>query len=334
MGLCASTKIPTNAESKAIDKDLENVRQQEEKIHKLLLLGAGDSGKSTLFKQITQTYGKGFSPQDFKEYIGRVRDNATASINVLAKNCQAVGCLDQVGDDVLPLVDQLIKTVWADEGIKNTFNLRSKFQIQDSAYHFLDRIEEISSEDYTPNFQDVLRCRIATTGIHHIQFEIKKAKFRMYDVGGQRSERKKWINCFDSVTAVLFVASISEFDQMLYEDETVNRMEEAMKLFDYISNHQAFQKVNMMLFLNKMDLLEEKLNAGVQFSDFFPDYPGENTFEPVKDYIKDMFVARVEEGKDVYVHVTKATDTDMIERVFAPVKDHIIKSMLGGFGLL
>lgn len=58
----------------------------------------------------------------------------------------------------------------------------------------------------------------------------------MYDVGGQRNERKKWIHCFDDVTAVIFVASLSEYDQVLYEDNTVNRMEEAVTLFSDIAN--------------------------------------------------------------------------------------------------
>jgi hypothetical protein len=52
----------------------------------------------------------------------------------------------------------------------------------------------------------------------------------MFDVGGQRSERKKWIHCFENVTTILFLVAISEYDQLLFEDETVNRMQEARKL--------------------------------------------------------------------------------------------------------
>jgi hypothetical protein len=61
----------------------------------------------------------------------------------------------------------------------------------------------------------------------------------MYDVGGQRNERKKWIHCFDDVTAVIFVASLSEYDQVLYEDNTVNRMDEAVTLFADIANSRC-----------------------------------------------------------------------------------------------
>ena len=83
-------------------------------------------------------------------------------------------------------------------------------------------------------FTDILRCRAPTTGIVETDFEFENAKFKMFDVGGQRSERKKWIHCFENVTAVVFVASISEFDQSLYEDNDMNRMDEALNLFEEI----------------------------------------------------------------------------------------------------
>lgn len=48
--------------------------------------------------------------------------------------------------------------------------------------------------------------------------------FQFFDVGGQRNERRKWINCFDGVHGVMFVAALSEYDQSLYEERSVNRM--------------------------------------------------------------------------------------------------------------
>lgn len=67
-------------------------------------------------------------------------------------------------------------------------------------------------------------------------FAIDDHKFMMVDVGGQRNERKKWIHCFESVTAVIFVVAVSEYDQVLFEDQTTNRMMEALNLFDEVRN--------------------------------------------------------------------------------------------------
>lgn len=98
-------------------------------------------------------------------------------------------------------------------------------------------------------------------------------RYKMFDVGGQRSERKKWIHCFDTVTAVIFLAAISEYDQVLIEDESMNRVKEALTLFESICNSPYFLKTSMILFLNKKDLFEQKL-AVSPLSTFFEDFQG------------------------------------------------------------
>lgn len=95
----------------------------------------------------------------------------------------------------------------------------------------------------------------------------------MFDVGGQRSERKKWIHCFENVTTILFLVAISEYDQLLFEDETVNRMQEALTLFDSICNSRWFIKTSIILFLNKIDRFREKLPIS-PMKNYFPDYEG------------------------------------------------------------
>ena len=60
----------------------------------------------------------------------------------------------------------------------------------------------------------VLLARKPTKGIHEYDFDIKNVPFKMVDVGGQRSERRRWFECFDSVTSILFLVSSSEYDQV------------------------------------------------------------------------------------------------------------------------
>merc|ERR1711998_805966 len=95
------------------------------------------------------------------------------------------------------------------------------------------------------------------------EFIIKSMDFAMFDVGGQRNERRKWIHCFDNVDAVVFVAALSEFDQVLFEDETMNRLDEAIDLFNQIVNSKWFLTSSLILFLNKKDLFEQKLKDKV-----------------------------------------------------------------------
>ena len=125
-------------------------------------------------------------------------------------------------------------------------------------------------------------------------FHVEDAHFRMVDVGGQRSERRKWIHCFQNVTGLIFfvalrfffffffflsllffmlISPLSEFDQKLYEDETVNRMHESIMLFAEICNCQWFKDAALILFLNKSDLFREKI-VNTDLNVCFPDYDG------------------------------------------------------------
>ena len=85
---------------------------------------------------------------------------------------------------------------------------------------YYDNIERLFTRNYIPSDQDVLRSRLRTTGITETLFELGQLTYHMFDVGGQRSERKKWVHCFEGVHCLLFVAALSGYDQCLVEDKT------------------------------------------------------------------------------------------------------------------
>eukprot|EP00301_Raphidiophrys_heterophryoidea_P005702 c12363_g1_i1.p2 GENE.c12363_g1_i1~~c12363_g1_i1.p2 ORF type:complete len:198 (+),score=44.24 c12363_g1_i1:551-1144(+) len=196
----------------------------------------------------------------------------------------------------------------------------------------MEHIARVSASQYLPTTEDVLRVRVKTTGIVENQWTMNGTLFRMFDVGGQRSERRKWIHHFDNVTAVIFVAALSEFDQTLEEDPTMNRMLEALTLFDQICNSRFFLATSMILFLNKKDLFEKKiLTADLRVC--FPDYTGTQDFESTAGFIETKFIERNRQPeRRVYVHRTCATNTDNIAFVFNAVKDIVFQSSLRGSG--
>jgi len=221
-----------------------------------------------------------------------------------------------------------------DNGIRETYDERAKFQFPDSADYFFNRVVEIAKADYIPDQQDILRARVRTTGIVEQTFEIENKTFVMYDVGGQRNERKKWIHCFENVTSIIFVAAISEYDQVLFEDENTNRMIEALNLFEEISNSPWFKDTSIILFLNKRDLFEQKIEK-VPLSVCFPEFEGPQTYAAGCRWLKDLFESKSKsEDKEVYSHVTCATDTNNVRHVFGSVRDTIIRANLKMAGLM
>jgi len=339
---------------KKIEKEQAAEHDADDQLKKLLLLGAGESGKSTLFKQMVSLYGKGYSEKERKSYKAVVHGNTISAMKCLLENCNelsaTLGCkideenkeradmmLDLTGDE--PLTKEIcdaIEVLWTkDSGIKTIFENRAKFQFPDSGPYFFGRMDAMVKEDYIPNQQDVLRSRVRTTGIVETSFEIEGNNFKMFDVGGQRNERKKWIHCFENVSCVVFVAAISEYDQVLFEDESTNRVTEALNLFDEICNSRWFTETSIILFLNKRDLFMEKIQK-VSLNECFSDYCGApNDYDHGCEYFREKFESKNRcPSKEIYTHVTCATDPGNVAHVFESVKDILIKQSLRDGGLL
>ena len=88
------------------------------------------------------------------------------------------------------------------------FKHTSEYTLSDSAPYYFKRVEKILDVSYTPNEQDVLHSRIPTTGIVETSFKSGDITYHLFDIGGQHSEQRKWLHCFNDVNTVLFVASL------------------------------------------------------------------------------------------------------------------------------
>lgn len=347
---CNQTKVDPAQRQKnsEIEKQLEQSKRDQQNHVKLLLLGAGESGKSTIAKQMKIIHLDGFSKDELLNIRSIIFSNIVGSVRVLVENAYKLnneispenqGYARKVLDDnyftgeLTPAMAKDIKTLWNDQGIKATFNRSAEFQLNDSAEYYFTEIDRIAQEEYMPTHQDVLRSRIKTTGIIETHFSVGNTHFTLVDVGGQRSERRKWIHCFQDVTAVIFVVALSEYDQKLYEDETTNRMHEALKLFKDICHTKWFSETAIILFLNKKDIFEKKIQK-VPLSICFKDYDGPNTYEAASQYIEDQFLAQNEISKKlIYVKHTCATDTENITVVFRAVQDIVVNKILEKIGI-
>mmetsp|Transcript_19733 Transcript_19733/g.48263 ORF Transcript_19733/g.48263 Transcript_19733/m.48263 type:complete len:223 (+) Transcript_19733:557-1225(+) len=209
------------------------------------------------------------------------------------------------------------------------------FYIFDGAEHFFKKMDVVMQENYVPDEEDIVRCRIRTSGIIEKSFDIKGNHFKIFDVGGQRAERRKWIHCFQNVTAVMFIASLSCYNQNLFEDQGSNRMTEAILLFEDISNSHWFAETAMILFLNKDDIFREKIEKyPITLCPSLHNFT-KSGYEESLAYIQHIFESSCQNPlQSVYTHVTTATDKRNVEAIFESVQDIVIRKSMAEAGLL
>ncbi|XP_060631012.2 guanine nucleotide-binding protein G(olf) subunit alpha isoform X1 [Anolis sagrei] len=357
--------------SRSIDRALREQKREYKQTHRLLLLGAGESGKSTIVKQMRILHVNGFNSEEKKQKILDIRKNVKDAIvtivSAMSTLIPPVPLANQENQfradyikSIAPLSDfeytqeffEHAKKLWDDEGVKACFERSNEYQLIDCAQYFLERIDSVSMPDYTPTDQDLLRCRVLTSGIFETRFQVDKVNFHMFDVGGQRDERRKWIQCFNDVTAIIFVVACSSYNMVIREDNNTNRLRESLDLFKSIWNNRWLRTISIILFLNKQDMLAEKVLAGKsKIEDYFPEFarytvPEDATPDAGEDpkvtrakfFIRDEFLrisTATGDGKHYcYPHFTCAVDTENIRRVFNDCRDIIQRMHLRQYELL
>eukprot|EP00567_Pseudictyota_dubia_P006458 CAMPEP_0197441268 /NCGR_PEP_ID=MMETSP1175-20131217/7577_1 /TAXON_ID=1003142 /ORGANISM="Triceratium dubium, Strain CCMP147" /LENGTH=415 /DNA_ID=CAMNT_0042971515 /DNA_START=317 /DNA_END=1564 /DNA_ORIENTATION=- len=379
--------------SAQLDREIERARKEEEGKVKILLLGAAEGGKSTVFRQMRLLYGSPRSDDDLRMYGVVVRSNIVVAVRKLCSHLRNLGLEHSLDAEtaenpdhsgvtfraaydelVAHLIDstappaaqdsngdakdwvgkspragfaankhaqqflqhaEAIRVLWQSKTMQEVWLKRAITNVIDSHKEYLNDITRIADPSYRPTAQDILLARLRTTQVVVERYRIDNVDFEMVDVGGQRSERRKWIDCFDNVDAVIFVAALSEYDQTLSEAKCTNRMVEALELFRTICNNRAFKETSIMLFLNKKDIFAEKLMySDIATQRHFSDYSG-----PSKDfdhgvlYFTEKFKdCLMDDLNDSYIHVTCAIDTNNMEFVLESARTIIMNDNLRNFG--
>ncbi|KAI4467054.1 gtp-binding protein alpha subunit [Holotrichia oblita] len=313
---------PEKENSKELEHILKNIYQTFSQSINVLLLGTGESGKTTICKQMKILHINGFTDEEKSSRIPFIKQNVHESVFSMvsasskinppveikdSKAKQSAAYILQIGPDGPPewtneYIDH-VKILWADPDIQTVFQRSNEYQLIDST-------------------QQVI-CLF----------------LQVFDGG---------------IQAILFLIAASDFDQTLREDERVNRLKEAFHVYEEIFWSRFVRGAGFLIFLNKQDLLRKKIESGRKIENYFPDYinykqtNGTNQsdeYEVVKGFLKhkimeisqrdpdavsrhimkDVVVKPVVVTRNVYVHYTTATDTDNVKLVFNDVRDLIIE---------
>ncbi|CAL2045519.1 unnamed protein product [Caenorhabditis brenneri] len=356
MGICQSLLNSEETKeqlkrSREIDKQLEKKKTTMLE-QSVLLIGPGESGKSTVMKQIramSGNYTKGELDERKVLILRNLHQFSVMLLDYAKRTCLDITEEEIKGYTVMceemdnsisnkgvikPQTVEIMKEFWKTKAIMDAYEKRNIFHLTDSAGYFFENLDRIVMPGFEPTNQDIVHIRIPTSGVSQADVVLKNIKLTICDCGGQRSERRKWYHFFDDNNAVLFVAAISEFDQKLIEDENTNRMEEAIRLFWTVFNGKFFNKSAVILFLNKIDIFREKMKS-VKIKDSFPRYDGPNTVQDGVKFFRKQFKDGIHPNfkKRLYCHETCAI-SDQVQIIINTVIDTVVQENLKDTGMI
>ncbi len=323
----------------------------------LLLLGTGNSGKSTIMKQMKILHKNGFTETERRHYIALIVGNLSQSMYAIIDLIQTekefkytnkdteqltrkfVSMIHELfrgsfelNLDIIPLIRRLLE----EPAIMRCFVAnRPRIINAEAVEYFFKQIDRICLPGFIPSNEDILHTRLPTSGVHEIKFAYETREMTMIDVGGQRVERSKWLHCFEGVTSVIYCVSLIEYACQLDEDPTTNAMQESLAVFSRVVNNIWFKKKSILLFLNKIDLFEDAVER-VPMNKVFVDYEGNPTsYTDGLMYLTQMYLScDLNPCRTIYTHVTCATDTNNIKATFCVANRSIIVRNLDALGLV
>ncbi|KAI8927425.1 guanine nucleotide binding protein, alpha subunit [Entophlyctis helioformis] len=347
------------ARSKAIDAMLAKDRLENEKLMSephILLLGSGDSGKTTFMKQLRILHGEGYCEEErhaFRRHIAHNIRTAVTSLAVWAAS-NHLGRESEFSKRIVAITDHYqgapddcdrmpheiaknIELIWADDTMRKELARANPadLTLQDTADYFLSQATKFTADDYLPTNEDILRIRLPTTQIYETVIRIQSTLYHFFDVAGQQRYRKQWIPYFDTVHNILFLISLASYDQVLAEDLSVNRMHDALTLFGQICNHELLKSIPITLFMNKKDLFEKKL-ATSDVKRYFPDYNNETRdLRKALRYFEKKFRAQNQQPeKRLWVHATCCTDSNAMRVIVITVVDTMLAAEIKSTGFM
>lgn len=324
MGCASSSVVPTPyAEEKALPpRDL-----------KILLLGSGESGKSTMFFQLKRLFQPEIDQFELERLRDVLRENALDAIRVLVREAkkeekytnddvdiEAIGAIPANEFTITSAQAELIARLWkTNPRIQKMYERRDEFYHYDATAYYLDNVLRFADEKFVPTALDMIQARTRTTGVIEFAADTESYKMRVIDVGGQKSERKKWVMCFDHVQAIVWVCNLTGFAKRLFEDAQKRQIEEDLPLFESIVTKDAIRGIPVFLVLNKKDLFAMARQT-TDLRSVFSDYQGDNSMDDFEAFLVNKFRTLVPSETPFRSFTISATNANEVDKVIRAVK--------------
>ena len=328
------------------DGDIEikssNFTEQDVKI---LLIGPGESGKTTIWRQLKLNYCGGFDESekeslkpciqlniltDMKNLIDFMNQSGQSVAPELSNSVDVVTSLQDDNEELIPEVASEITKLWDDPMMKINYQKATNIGIGDNADFFIENVQRIAEPSYQPSDEDLLKSRIKTTGKSDLDVMFNDIKVKLVDIGGQLCERSKWASFSEGVGYLIFVVPLSDFNQPMYEDDSILRTNDTKDLFKATANRK-FENIPIFLVFNKLDMFEKKLHEYPEkFKEAYPDFEGDtNNTEECVEHVKKTFLSEINPDRSpdapVQTITISAMENNDIHELFQTVAKKVVE---------
>uniref|UniRef100_A0A0N4ZRZ6 G-protein alpha subunit n=1 Tax=Parastrongyloides trichosuri TaxID=131310 RepID=A0A0N4ZRZ6_PARTI len=283
-------KEKSGVEVKGILKNKNLNEENNDTTLRILLLGAPESGKSTLMEQIRLLYKQDFKETELVHRKAFIFHNIVDSMRQILtymksqKFCfentdnevKANFVLEEFENNYGPFNSkefEAIFTLWRDKNVQEVYKRRGQFNLNDSAGYFFEEMERINQPNFMPTPEDLIRAYVPTLGVDNLIFTVKNKSFQLIEYGGTKLDTKLMEDLYDGISCVFFVVAISEYDQFSPNDTENSKLQNALKILDKCCNYCRDLNVPLYVFLNETDIFVEKLEVS-PLSQYFDDYTG------------------------------------------------------------
>ena len=292
----------------------------------------------TVIKQLTFIHKQQLTPDERLSYVKVLQNNTVQCMVTLIREAEAFGYAfseeERISADLILAHDQRatlpydsiadIDRLWQSEAVQLTYARRNEFWHLEATEYYFANAERYVSDGFVPSEEDMVMARKRTTGVVVTELDYGGIHWSCVDVGGQRSERRKWLNCFDNVKAIIYVVNLAGYCKVLFEDKAVNRMHESLNLFEATMSNTLFAQTPVFIFLNKKDLFEQLIRDR-NIDCCFPEYAGPNDLHSCIEYISEEYQRRMppHSQKPTFLLLAARMKKD-VQYCFEEVKDLLL----------
>ncbi|KAI8906939.1 guanine nucleotide binding protein, alpha subunit [Gorgonomyces haynaldii] len=316
----------------------------------ILLLGPGDSGKSTVLKQMTLLHGNGFTDEDRDKHSRQIQEFVFVNIQRIVRHihkerlewgeslpvtlaAKELETLELTEEGLTDKHTQLVLTIASCHLFQAKAQEWETLGLHSSAEYFFKDIKSIMAKDYKAKDKDILNFRKKTEYISETIFEIEKKFWHIIDVAGQKDKRSRWTSYMEKrVSGVMYVFSCAAYNEQMEEEQQTNRIMDALTLFAVIASDKMLKLTSIIALFNKYDLLEYKISK-YKIKDYLKNYTGIQQKRQYVEWLQDQFYnIGKERNVKVYTHKTTATDRTLMRNVIDSVKDNMLRMATKDYG--